>query len=573
MDHIMDIETKIAAAAGREMADILFINGKIINVFTGEILQESMAVKDGHICGFGEYESREVVDLKGRYMAPGFIDSHVHIESSMVTPEVFARSVVPWGTTTVVADPHEIANVLGIDGIRYMMQTAENQPVNILFALPSCVPATTMETSGGTLEAPDLEPLFSHKSACALAEMMNYPGVIFGDPGVMAKLEMAQKAGKPVDGHAPGVTGKELNAYVAAGIRSDHECTTCEEALEKLRLGMHIMVREGTCARNLEALIPAITDHTWPRMMWCTDDRHPGDILSEGHVDYIIRKAISLGLDPVRAIQMGTINCARYFGINDVGAIAPGRRADLVIFRDLEKLNIEKVYTRGVLVAEQGTIAHHIEETHPSPCPATMNINMDAINLSIPMMGPRARVIKAIAHQVVTGLEIMDILEKKGCAVADPSRDMAKIAVIDRHTGKTGMARGFVTGMGFLTGALASSVAHDSHNIIVVGMDDDDMMQAIKEVVTMGGGLSVVNAGRTLATVPLPVAGLMSQSPMAQVHQEMEVAIEAAQALGSPLADPFMTLGFLALPVIPHLKITDKGLVDVDKFKLVELFV
>ena len=568
----MDIETKIAAAAGRDMADILFINGNIINVFTGEIRQESVAVKDGHICGFGEYESREVVDLEGSYMAPGFMDSHVHIESSMVTPEVFARSVVTRGTTTVVADPHEIANVLGIDGITYMMQAAENQPMNILFALPSCVPATAMETSGGILEAPDLEPLFSHKSTCALAEMMNYPGVIFGDPGVMAKLKMAQKSGKPVDGHAPGVTGKELNAYVAAGIHSDHECTTCEEALEKLRQGMYIMVREGTCARNLEALMPAITDHTWPHMMWCTDDRHPGDILSQGHVDYIIRKAISLGLDPIRAIQMGTINCARNFGIKDAGAIAPGRRADLVIFQDLEKINIEKVYAKGILVAEQGTIAPQIK-AHTSPCPATMNVNMDAIDFSIPMGAPRVRVIKAIAHQVVTDLGIMDVLEKKGCAVADPSRDMAKIAVIERHTGKTGMALGFVTGMGILTGALASSVAHDSHNIIVVGMDDDDMMQAVKEVVSMGGGLSVVNAGRTLATVPLPVAGLMSQSPMDQVHQEMEVAIEAAQALGSVLADPFMTLGFLALPVIPHLKITDKGLVDVDKFKLVDLFV
>ncbi|SMC55587.1 Adenine deaminase [Desulfocicer vacuolatum DSM 3385] len=569
----MGIEKKIEAAAGRQKADILFINGNIINVFTGEILQESVAVKDGYICGFGDYENREVVDLKGDYMAPGFMDSHVHIESSMVTPEVFARSVLPRGTTTVVADPHEIANVLGAEGLTYMMQATENQPMNILFALPSCVPATDMETSGGRLEAPDLNPFFSNPLACALAEMMNYPGVIFKDPGVMAKLKMAQHAGKPVDGHAPGLTGKELNAYVAAGIQSDHECTTCEEALEKLRQGMHIMVREGTCARNLEALIPAITDHTWPRMMWCTDDRHPGDILAQGHVDYIIRKAISLGLDPVRAIQMGTINCARYFGIKDAGAIAPGRRADLVIFRDLKKLIIKKVYARGVLMAEQGAMAPGIAPPRPSSCPATINMDMGAIDFSIPVKGSRVRVIKAIAHQVVTDIEIMDILEEQGFAMADPSRDMAKIAVIERHTGNTGMARGFVTGMGILTGALASSVAHDSHNIIVVGMDDKDMMQAVNEVVTMGGGLSVVNAGRTLATVPLPVAGLMSQAPMDRVHREMQMAIEAAQALGSPLDDPFMTLGFLALPVIPRLKITDKGLVDVDKFKLVKLFV
>ncbi len=555
------------------MADMLFINGNIINVFTGEIQQESVAVKAGHICGFGDYDSREVVDLNGLYMAPGFMDSHVHIESAMVTPEAFGRAVVSRGTTTVIADPHEIANVLGVSGIEYMIQSAQKQPMNILFALPSCVPATAMETAGATLTATDLEPLFSQPSICALAEMMNYPGVIFEDPGVMDKLNAARKAGKPVDGHAPGLTGKSLYAYAAAGIQSDHECTTCEEALEKLRLGMHIMVREGTCARNLDALMPAITDHTWSRMMWCTDDRHPGDILFEGHVDHIIRKAIASGLDPVRAIQMGTINCARYFGIQDAGAIAPGRRADFVIFRDLKKLDIERVYAKGVLVAENGVLIDpEVQDQPSSPCPGAMHLDMNAVDFSIPLQGTQVRVIKAIAHQVVTGQETMDVLEKNGCAVADPERDMAKIAVIDRHSGNTGMATGFVTGLGLLTGAIASSVAHDSHNIIVVGMDDADMIRAVREVVNMGGGVSVINAGRTLATVALPVAGLMSHAPMAQVHQEMEMAIETAQALGSPLSDPFMTLGFLALPVIPHLKITDKGLVDVDKFKPVNLF-
>ncbi len=567
----MDIESKITAASGRKTADTLFINGNVINVFTGEIRKTSVAVTSGHVCGFGAYESREVVDLNGAYMAPGFMDSHVHIESAMVTPETFARAVVPRGTTTAIADPHEIANVLGIEGIRYMMDAAQKHPMNILFALPSCVPATTMETSGANLAAPDLAPLFSHPSVCALAEMMNYPGVIFQDPGVMAKLTAAHKAGKPVDGHAPGVTGKALHAYVAAGILSDHECTSCEEALEKLRMGMHIMVREGTNARNLEALMPAITDHTWSRMMWCTDDRHPGDILFEGHVDYIIRKAIALGLDPIRAIQMGTINCARYFGIQDAGAIAPGRRADFVIFRDLKKLDIEKVYVKGIPVDTAQEAAPPASQDRP--CPAAMKVNMDVVDFSIPMTGPRVRVIKAIAHQVVTAQTTMDVSEKAGYAMADPERDMAKIAVIDRHSGNTGMARGFVTGFGLLTGALASSVAHDSHNIIVVGMDDQEMTRAVKEVVAMGGGLSVVNAGRTLATVPLPVAGLMSMASLEQVHKEMGMAIEAAHALGSSLPDPFMTLGFLALPVIPHLKITDKGLVDVDKFELVDLFV
>ena len=567
----MDIESKIAAAAGRETADTLFINGNIINVFTGEISNTSVAVSAGHICGFGAYESREVVDLNGAYMAPGFMDSHVHIESAMVTPELFARAVTARGTTTVVADPHEIANVLGMEGINYMIRSAEKHPMNILFTLPSCVPATTMETSGANLAASDLAPLFSHPSVCALAEMMNYPGVIFRDSGVMAKLKAAHNAGKPVDGHAPGVTGKELCAYAAAGIHSDHECTTCEEALEKLRLGIHIMVREGTCARNLEALMPAITDHTWSRMMWCTDDRHPGDIISQGHVDHIIRKAISLGLDPIRAIQMGTINCARYFGIRNAGAIAPGRRADFVIFRDLKKLDIEKIYVKGVPVDQVQIAPSPTAEAHT--CPAAMHVNMDAVDLSIPMKGPQIRVIQAISHQVVTTHTIMDTAEKDGCAVADPSRDLAKIAVIDRHSGDTGMARGFVTGFGLLTGALASSVAHDSHNIIVVGMEDQDMIRAVKEVVNMGGGLSVVNGDRTLATVPLPVAGLMSRTPLEQVQQEMEMAIEAAHTLGASLPDPFMTLGFLALPVIPHLKITDKGLVDVDKFELVDLFV
>ena len=571
--HIpVNIQQKTAAAAPDTPADILFINGKIINVFTGEIHQHPVAVRKGIICGFDARPAATVVDLKGDFMAPGFMDSHVHIESAMVLPGAFARAVLPCGTTTAVADPHEIANVLGAAGIDYMMQAAENLPMNLLFALPSCVPATHLETAGATLDAAALTPFFQREKVCALAEMMNYPGVVNGDPSVMAKLEAARRAGRVMDGHAPGLTGTALRSYAAAGIGSDHECTTAPEAMEKLSLGMHIMVREGTGAKNLEDLMPAITDHTWSRMMWCTDDRHTGDILTQGHVDHIIRKAIALGLSPIRAIQMATINCARYFNLKNAGAIAPGRRADLVIFRDLEKINIHQVYAAGILVAESGRPTAALDLPRPAACPAAIRLDLDKIDFSIPVQGAKVRVIQVIEDQVITGETRMAVREKQGLALADPQRDMAKIAVIERYSGNTGMATGFVTGMGLEKGALAASVAHDSHNIIVTGVSDPDMKTAVTAVVEMGGGFSVVRDGKVLATVPLPAAGLMSLSTASQVHREMESLLAAARTLGTALKDPFMTLGFLALPVIPSLKITDKGLVDVNIFQPVDLF-
>ena len=594
----MDIEKKINASAGRAGVDILFTNGKIINVFTGEILLTDVAVKDGYFCGFGNYDADSTVDLKGRYMAPGFLDAHVHIESSMVTPAEFAKAVLPCGTTCVIADPHEIANVLGLDGIEFMIKSAKTQAMNILFAFPSCVPATDMETSGAVLGAEQTDTMLRNDKIIGLAEMMNYPGVIFTNKDVMAKIKACLKAGKPVDGHAPGLSGKELAAYVASGIASDHECTCTKEAMEKIRLGMHIMIREGTCAKNLSDIIPAVNDQTWRRMMWCTDDRHPEEILDQGHIDHCIRKAVRSGLDPVRAIQMATINPAEYFNLKNTGAIAPGRRADFVIFEDLYDLRPEKVYVKGVLKGNKGKFCsdpdlfsagtscssgfldslHSFSSELSAPAgsssayPESMNFDISRIDLKIPVKGRYIKVIEAVADQVVTNRLVVETPENQGFAVSDIDRDILKIAVIERYTGKSGTGKGFIKGLGLLKGAIASSVAHDSHNIIVAGTNDMDMIKAVKCVKDMGGGFSVVCDNKVTASLALPVAGLMSEKPMHIIRKNMEKIIAAVKKTGSSLEDPFMTLGFLALPVIPKLKITDRGLVDVEKFKIVNLF-
>jgi adenine deaminase len=569
----MNLQSIITTARGDAPADLLLTNARIVNVFSGRIVEGSVAIKGGHIAGFGNYEAEETLDLKGRYLAPGLIDAHVHIESSMTCVTEFARAVAARGTTTVIADPHEIANVLGAAGIDYMLQAAEGQPMDCLFALPSCVPATDMETAGARLDAADLQPFFDHPRIVALAEMMNYPGVIFADGQVLAKLDLARSRRRAMDGHAPGVSGRSLCAYTAAGIVSDHECTTAEEALEKLESGMHIMVREGTCARNLDALFPVIDDTTWRRMMWCTDDRHPHDLLSRGHVDDVIRKAVARGLDPVRAICMGTLNPADYFGLKDVGAIAPGRKANLVVFSDLTDIRTEQVFHLGRCVAENGTILPELHRPDPVTVPPAMNLNPENLDFSIPAKSPRMRVIRIIPDQVVTRCEIMAVKAENGLAVADPSRDVIKLAVVDRYTGKTQTGKGFVAGLGFRHGAVAASVAHDSHNIIVAGATDADMGAAVKIVVEMNGGFAVVADSQPLATLPLPVAGLMSDQPVEAVRDRLDNVIAAAQQLGSGLSDPFMTLGFLALPVIPDLKLTDQGLVDVNKFEIVPLFI
>ncbi len=563
----------IPYAAGDRPVDLLLTHAKIIHVFSGEITEGSIAIAGGWIVGIGDYPSKEVRNLSGRFVAPGFIDPHVHIESSMTSVTQFARAVVPHGTTTVVADPHEIANVLGTLGIQYMLQSAENQPMNIYYALSSCVPATAMETSGARLETIDMISLMSDNRIIALAEMMNFPGVIHGNPDVISKIRLARQYRKRVEGHSPGLSGKALNAYIGSGISSDHECTTAHEAREKLTAGMHIFIRQGTGARNLQDLLPIVTPRTYHRVMWCTDDRDPHDLLNEGHIDAIIREAVGSGLDPVRAIQMATINPAEYFGLHHLGAVAPGRQADMVVFSDLNTPRAEQVYCRGELVAENGVMAPDVPVPEIQALPRSMKVLLKSLDFSIPMAGDRIRVIEIVPDQVITRSSIAAPTIFQDTAVSDPDRDILKIAAIDRHSGSTNIGKGFVRGFGLRQGAIASSVAHDSHNVIVVGTCDEDMKAAVKTVVLMGGGLAVVSGGRAIAKLALPIAGLMSPEPVHVIRNQLDGLLACTREIGSHLQNPFMTLSFLSLPVIPELKITDLGLVDVGRFQIVPLFV
>ena len=481
----MTMEHLIAVARGDRPADLLLRNGKVVNVYSGEILKVDIAVAAGHVAGFGPRSARSEVDLQGRFVAPGFIDAHVHIESAMASPAEFARAVLPRGTTTVVADPHEIANVLGIAGIEYMLQATASLPMQFFFTLSSCVPATSMETAGAALTAETLTPLMSHPRVVALAEMMNFPGVIQGDPSVMAKIRLARDARKRVDGHAPGVQGSSLDAYIAAGVASDHECITAAEAMEKLRRGMHIMIREGTGAKNMAALRDIIQPATAHRLMWCTDDRHPHDILAEGHIDAMIRQAIRLGVAPQLAIRLATLNPAAYFGLPRTGAIAPGQRADMVVLSRLDDPVVEAVYAGGQRVAEHGRLLETAVFPDPIPPAPAMHVDPAALDFRVTAAGPHIRVIEIVPGQIVTRQGQAATPVADGRAVADPDRDLLKIAVVERHrgTGRTGI--GFVKGMGLRRGAIASSVAHDAHNIIVVGASDDDMHTAVRQVVAI----------------------------------------------------------------------------------------
>lgn len=569
----MNMEEIITVANGEKPADLLLTNARIVNVFSGRITTGSIAIADGYIAGIGDCDARQTIDLEGRWVAPGFIDAHVHIESSMTSVSQFARAVLPSGTTTVVADPHEIANVLGTTGIDYMLESARNQPMNVYYTLPSCVPASHLETSGAHLTAGDLASYMEHERIVGLAEMMNFPGVINRDPEVMKKIVTAGQHRRPVDGHAPGLSGPNLNAYLAAGISSDHECTTPREALEKLEGGMHIMIRQGTVTKNLDALLPVIDERTVRRVMWCTDDRHPVDLLKEGHVDSIVRRAIRSGIDAVMAIQMATLNPADYFGLRRHGAVAPGRLADLVVLSNLEKLKIEQVYCRGRHVAEHGRMVDGLDEPQPVSVPPAMNLDPEELDFTIEASGNRIRVIDVVPDQVVTGQFTAAVKTMGRLTVSDIDRDILKIAVAERYSGSAHMGKAFVKGFGIKRGALASSVAHDSHNIVVVGVTDGDMKAAVTEVVRMGGGLAVVSEGDLISQLPLPIGGLMSPEPVAAIQRRLEDVLHAAQGLGCIIPDPFMTLAFLALAVIPELKITDKGLCDVNLFEVVPLFI
>jgi adenine deaminase len=567
----MELAEIIKIARGDEPAARLLKNCKVLNVFSGEIIETHIAIAHSRIVGFGDYEAHEIIDLDDRYVAPGLIDSHVHIESAMVPPPEFARAVVPRGTTTVITDPHEIANVLGLEGIRYMLEMAKRNPLSVYVNAPSCVPSTHMETTGASLEWYDLEPLQREQYVLGLAEVMNFPGVIHGDEDVLNKLRSFQ--GLVKDGHCPGLTGKGLMAYVTASIGSDHEATTVEEALEKLRLGMYIFIREATNAHNLVNLLRVVTPENERRLCFCTDDRQPSDLLEEGHIDFMVRTAIAEGVPPMTAFRMATLNPSEFFHLHDRGAIAPGRRADLMVFSDLRNPVAEMVFRGGRLVAENGQMFPWEREVRVSILRSSMNVNWEKVSLEIVAKGRQARLIGVIPDQLITEHLVEEVSRQNGLVVSDTERDILKMAVIERHlaTGKVGL--GLVRGLGLRRGAIASTIAHDHHNIVVIGTDDVSMLNAARAVADTRGGMAVVDGNSVLARLPLPIAGLMSDQPIETVREQMEEVLRAARQLGSPLHDPFMAMSFLALPVIPALKLTDHGLVDVEKFEIVDLFV
>jgi adenine deaminase len=573
----MNLSQIVEVARGDAPADLALRNGRLINVYTGEIYETDIVIFADRILALGPgYQARAEMDLGGRYVAPGFIDAHVHIESTMLNPFQFARAVVPRGTTSVVSDPHEIANVCGLEGIHYMLDVSAGLPLTVFVNAPSCVPATHMSTAGADLDAEQLATLLDHPRVVGLAEMMNFPGLILGDPVVLAKMEAFK--GRIVDGHGPGVSGPWLNAYAAAGVGSDHECTTRQEATERLRLGIYIYIREGTSERNLIELLPIVTPENSRRCCFCADDRHHNDIVDHGHIDHFLRMAIDHGLDPVMAIRMATLNAAERFRLHDLGAIAPGKRADLVVFADLNDIRPALVFSGGRLVAQDNEPVGDWREptVDETLVRNTVNVDWNTIDEStfhIPAAGDRARVIGAIEGQVTTEHRIERIARENGLAVADVGRDILKMAVIERHRGTGNVGLGFVQGFGLQKGALAGSVAHDHHNIVTIGADDQSMLTAARAVGEMGGGFVVANQERVLARLPLPIAGLMSDQSVDAVREAMDTLLIHSAALGSAVHDPFAALAFMALEVIPSLKLTDQGLVDVEQFKPVPLFV
>jgi adenine deaminase len=567
----MELADLIRVARGDEPADLLLKNAKVVNVFTGDIEQTNIAIVHSRIAGLGDYHAHQVEDLRGRYVCPGFIDAHVHIESAMVPPNEFARAVVPRGTTTVVSDPHEIANVLGLEGIRYMLEMAKYNPLSTYIMAPSCVPATDMETTGAALHWYDLQTLQHEPYVLGLGEMMNFPGVVQGSSEVLDKLRAFQ--GRVKDGHAPGLHGKALMAYAAANIGSDHECTSVEEAREKLGLGMFVFLREATNARNLRDLLPVVSRHTSRRLCFCTDDRVAADLLDEGHIDHMVRLAIAEGVEPVTAIRMATLNPSEYFHLHDRGAIAPARRADLVVFSDPNDFRADMVFRGGKLVAQDGQVIAWERPQRPTVLRSSMNVDWSHVNFRVQAKGRRLRVIGLVPDQIITQHLIEELPTREGEVVAEPGRDILKLAVIERHLATGNIGLGFVKGFGISKGAIASTVAHDHHNIVVAGADDESMFTAVQAITATRGGMATAYGDSVLAQLPLPIAGLMSDQPIETVRRQMDEVLASARQLGSPLHDPFMALSFLALPVIPALKLTDLGLVDVEQFHLVSLFV
>jgi adenine deaminase len=564
------LQRRLRVARGEAPADLVLAGGRVANVYTGQWQKINVALFDGIIVGLGDYEGPRV-EIQGGYLMPGFIDGHLHLESSMLTPRELARALLPLGTTTVVADPHEIANVWSAAGLDYILAASEGFPLDFFFMLPSCVPASPLETAGARLEAADLAGYRTHPRVLGLAEVMNFPGVVGGDAGLLDKLALFPQG--PVDGHAPLLSGKALNAYRLAGIGSDHECTRLTEALEKMALGFYLMLREGSLAKNLADLLPAVTPASLRRTMLVTDDCHPEDLLESGHLNALLKKAVALGLDPLQAMIMVTLNPAEYFRLRDRGAVAPGLKADLVVTADLQEFRVNQVFKNGDLVVDGGRLLGDLPSPE-APVPATafrvQEFQVEA--LSPAAAGDLVKVIGLVPGQLLTEKRILPAPVRDGRLAADPAQDLLKLAVVERHRATGNLGLGLVQGFGLQRGALASSVAHDSHNIVVVGAEEADMLRAVRHLTALGGGLAVVADGRVLADLPLPIAGLMSPRPLGEVAAAYGRLKAAYRELGGTLPDPFMALSFLALPVIPELKLTDLGLVDVGRFQVVPLW-
>ncbi len=546
-------------------------NAEVFHVYTGEFILCDIAIADGYIAGTGSYFGIEEIDMQGRYITPGFIDAHVHIESSMLTPYQFAKAALPCGVTTIVTDPHEIANVCGAKGIQYMLDATEQLPLNVYFMLPSCVPATDFEDSGAVLLAEDLEPFMEHPRVLGLAEVMNAPGVLQQDENVMAKLEMAGKG--RIDGHAPGLTSSQLMGYAAAGITTDHECITKEQALDRLRAGIKVMLREGTAAKNMRSLLPTVNPDTAPYFMFCADDKIPAELLDSGYINYMVKTAIEEGVSVANALQIATINAARHYGIKDAGAILPGRRADLLVFDNLDEWKPRQVYKDGRLAVDNGRLLQEGRNCDSSSLEHTVNLAPVTVeSFRLPLKTDMANVIGLVPYQIVTNKAALSVKRVDGCAVSDVENDILKLAVLERHHATGNIGLGLVKGFGLKRGALASTVGHDSHNLIVIGTNDEDMLAAVQELQRIGGGICIAEDGQIRGVLPLPVGGLMTNEPALMVAKQQAEMIALAREMGVPeFYSPFLTLAFLSLPVIPSLKLTDRGLVDVDSFKFIPL--
>ncbi len=572
--NIIDI---LPVARGDVPADLLIKNVRLVNVFSGEIEDTNIAIYRKRVAGIGDYtEGKEMLDLGGAYVVPGLIDAHLHIESAMVDPVEFARAVLTRGTTTVIADPHEIANVAGLKGVEYMLRYTEGIPLNIYMMLPSCVPATDLSTSGAIVDVMDMIGFVEkHPRVLGLGEVMNFPGVISGDRDLLTKIELIRHKYKKIDGHSPGLKGKPLNAYISAFIRSDHESSFLDEAKEKLARGMQVLIREGSSARNMEALLPLINEYTYPHLSFCTDDKHPGDILTEGHIDYIVRKAIKKGIDPIFAIKMATINTARHYGLRSMGAISPGYKADMVVTESLEDFrpkmvikDAKVVAVEGKLIAEVKGEPYFVDEVYNSfRCP-----RVSKEDIEVERKGDKMRVIKVIDGDLLTEEVIADV-DDSPYVNADIDRDILKAVVVNRYSKEKRLSTGFITGVGLRRGALATSVGHDAHNLLGVGTNDDDIILALNRVIELKGGLVVTLEGRVIEELPLPIGGLMSNKKVEFVAEKIRDVKRAAKNLGATLEDPFMTLSFVQLEVIPALRLTDQGIVDVEKHEVVGLFV